>query len=119
MNPMKRRHLLETAEENQKRTESKKEKEKNAINNYGWNVFSEVGVWNSCDAQDSLYRGYEKRLKNLPTTPESAAKAEVSGEDYMDYSQQSRLSQEVVDRIVNDQKKRDEKNQDFSKRRTQ
>lgn len=50
MNPMKSRHLLETAEENQKRTESKKEKEKNAINNYGWNVFSEVGVWNSCDA---------------------------------------------------------------------
>ncbi|KAM7458216.1 hypothetical protein BLSTO_01035 [Blastocystis sp. subtype 1] len=104
----KNSHLLETAEANQRRAESKKEKEKNAVNNYGWNVFSE----------DSLYRGYEKRLKNLPTTPESAAKAEVSGEDYMDYAQQSRLSQDVIDRVVNDQKKRDEKNQDFSKRRT-
>lgn len=38
------RHLLETAEANQRRAESKKEKEKNAVNNYGWNVFSEVGV---------------------------------------------------------------------------
>ena len=36
----------------------------------------------------------------------------------MDYAQQSRLSQEVIDRVVNDQKKRDQKNQDFSKRRT-
>lgn len=38
------RHLLETAEANQRRAESKKEKEKNAVNNYGWNVFSEVGI---------------------------------------------------------------------------
>ena len=38
------RHLLETAEANQRRAESKKEKEKKAVNNYGWNVFSEVGI---------------------------------------------------------------------------
>ena len=40
-------HLLETAEENQKRAESKKEKERNAVNNYGWNIFSEVAVLES------------------------------------------------------------------------
>ena len=43
MNSVMPSHLLETAEENQKRAESKKETEKNAVNNYGWNIFSEVG----------------------------------------------------------------------------
>ena len=49
LSPVRNRHLLETAEQNQKRAESKKEKEKNAVNNYGWNVFSEVGARESSD----------------------------------------------------------------------
>ena len=35
-------HLLATAESAQKKTELKKQKEKNRVNNYGWNIFSEV-----------------------------------------------------------------------------
>lgn len=57
-------------------------------------------------------------MKNLPTTPESAALADNSDEDPLDYAQKSQLSKEVVDRIVDEQKKRDEKHKEFSKRRT-
>lgn len=57
-------------------------------------------------------------MKNLPTTPESAALADNSDEDPLDYAQKSQLSKEVVDRIVDEQKKRDEKHKLFSKRRT-
>ena len=39
-------------------------------------------------------------MKNLPTTPESAALADNSDEDPLDYAQKSQLSKEVVDRIV-------------------
>lgn len=35
-------HLLATAEKAQKKTELKKEKERNRVNNYGWNIFSDV-----------------------------------------------------------------------------
>lgn len=57
-------------------------------------------------------------MKNLPTTPESVALADNSDEDPLDYAQKSQLSKEVVDRIVDEQKKRDEKHKEFSKRRT-
>lgn len=57
-------------------------------------------------------------MKNLPTTPESAALEDNSDEDPLDYAQKSQLSKEVVDRIVDEQKKRDEKHKEFSKRRT-
>ena len=57
-------------------------------------------------------------MKNLPTTPESAALADNSDEDPLDYAQKSQLSKEVVDRIVDEQKKCDEKHKEFSKRRT-
>ena len=57
-------------------------------------------------------------MKNLPTTPESAALADNSDEDPLDYAQKSQLSKEVVDRIVDEQKKRDEKHKEFSMRRT-
>ena len=40
----KRRHLLETSEVAQKRDESKKQKERNRVLNYGWNIFGEVLV---------------------------------------------------------------------------
>ena len=36
------RHLLETSEMAQKRSESKKEKERNRVLNYGWNIFGQV-----------------------------------------------------------------------------
>ena len=35
-------HLLATAKKAQKKTELKKEKERNRVNNYGWNIFSDV-----------------------------------------------------------------------------
>ena len=47
-----------------------------------------------------------------------AALADNSDEDPLDYAQKSQLSKEVVDRIVDEQKKRDEKHKEFSKRRT-
>lgn len=46
----------------------KKEKRKAA---FGWGVFN----------QDSLYKGYKKRLVNLPTTGETAAAVASTGED--------------------------------------
>lgn len=39
---LKFRHLLETSEMAQKRSESKKEKERNRVLNYGWNIFGQV-----------------------------------------------------------------------------
>lgn len=37
-------HLLVTAVKAQKKTELKKEKERNRVNNYGWNIFSDVMI---------------------------------------------------------------------------
>lgn len=100
-------HLLATAESAQRKTEQKKEKEKNRVNNYGWNIFSE----------EAIYRGYEKRLKNLPTNPDIVQESEEMYSDMLDFGMKSRLSNEVINRVVEDQKKQDEKHADFSKRR--
>ena len=69
-------------------------------------------------SQDAIYRGYEKRLKTLQTTPESAAKAEEDYDGLLDYGSNSHLSKETIDRLVEGQKKQDEKHSQFSKRRT-
>lgn len=67
--------------------------------------------------QDAIYRGYEKRLKDLPTTPENAQESEELYSDLLDYGMKSRLSEEAINRVVSDQKKRDEKHAEFSKRK--
>lgn len=69
-------------------------------------------------SQDAIYRGYEKRLKTLQTTPESAAKAEEDYDGLLDYGSNSHLSKETIERLVEGQKKQDEKHSQFSKRRT-
>lgn len=74
--------------------------------------------WYVSSSQDAIYRGYEKRLKTLQTTPESAAKAEEDYDDLLDYGSNSRLSKETIDRLAEEQKKQDEKHSQFSKRRT-
>ena len=65
-----------------------------------------------------MIRGYEKRLKALPTTPESAAAFDESHDPTDVLGVTSRLSKEAVNRVVSEQKKRDERHQKFSKRRT-
>ena len=113
------RHLLETSEMAQKRSESKKEKERNRVLNYGWNIFGQVLLLERTHSlKDAIYRGYEKRLKTLQTTPESAAKAEEDYDGLLDYGSNSHLSKETIDRLVEGQKKQDEKHSQFSKRRT-
>ena len=39
-----RRYMIETAEKAEQEYERKKQKEENRIRNYGWNIFSEVGL---------------------------------------------------------------------------
>ena len=57
-------------------------------------------------------------MRNLPTTPESAAKAEEEYDSLLDYGTNSRLSEEAINRVVADQQKQNEKHSKFSKRRT-
>lgn len=71
------------------------------------------------DAQDAIYRGYEKRLKNLPTTPESVATYVENRDPTDEMGVNVRLTEEAINRVVEDQKAQDEKNKGFSKRRTQ
>lgn len=110
-------HLLATAEKAQKKTELKKEKERNRVNNYGWNIFSDVIAVSVSDLQEAIYRGYEKRLKNLPTNPDIVKESEEMYSDLLDYGMKSRLSDDVINRVVDDQKKQDDKHAQFSKRR--
>ena len=110
-------HLITTAETAQKKTEQKKQKEKNRINNYGWNIFSDVLYSLYSLPQEARYRGYEKRLKNLPTNADNAKESEELYSDMLDFGMKSRLTEEQINRVVADQKKQDESNANFSKRR--
>lgn len=65
-----------------------------------------------------MYRSYEKRLKNLPTTPESAAAFDENRDPTDEMGVNVRLSKEAIQRVVEDQKMTEEKNKSFSKRRT-
>lgn len=47
-------HLLTSAESAEKKTELKKQKEKNRVNNYGWNIFSEVDSFGAHHAGRNL-----------------------------------------------------------------
>ena len=67
--------------------------------------------------QEAIYRGYEKRLKNLPTNPSTVQESEELYSDLLDYGMKSRLSEDVINRVVSDQKKQDEKHAEFSKRK--
>lgn len=112
------RHMMESAETAEKKYESKKQKEENRIKNYGWSIFGEVGSMSDFHLQESLIRGYEKRLKALPTTPESVAAYDEAHDSADVLGVTSRLSKEAINRVVSEQKKREERHQKFSKRRT-
>ncbi|KAK8795796.1 hypothetical protein JH06_3438 [Blastocystis sp. subtype 4] len=104
----KNSYMVESADKAEKLYEKRKQKEENRIRSYGWNVFGE----------DAIYRGYEKRLKNLPTTPESVAASDENRDPTDEMGVNVRLSEEAINRVVEDQKMIDEKNKSFSKRRT-
>lgn len=61
-------YLLADVAEIKGKKASKKEKRKAA---FGWDVFN----------QDSLYKGYKKRLVSLPTSGETAPAVAATGED--------------------------------------
>ncbi len=111
--------MVESADKAEKLYEKRKQKEENRIRSYGWNVFGEVQKQQVHNKQDAIYRGYEKRLKNLPTTPESVAASDENRDPTDEMGVNVRLSEEAINRVVEDQKMIDEKNKSFSKRRTQ
>lgn len=54
----------------------------------------------------------------MPTTPESAKVIDENRDPTDKMGVNVRLTKEAIDRVVADQKKQDEKNANFSKRRT-
>ncbi|KAG7400035.1 pre-mRNA-splicing factor syf2 [Phytophthora boehmeriae] len=105
-------HLNETAEvaESKAKKAGKKEKRKAA---FGWDVFN----------QDSLYKGYKKRLMHLPTAGENekAGPVVVSGEsalgDELAYGKGGNLDEENVERMAQELEERIKARKKFSRRR--
>ncbi|RLN57655.1 hypothetical protein BBJ29_000386 [Phytophthora kernoviae] len=103
-------HLNETAEvaESKSKKANKKDKRKAA---FGWDVFN----------QDSLYKGYKKRLVHLPTAGESEKTGTVSGEDALgdelSYGKGDNLDEENVERMAQELEERIKARKRFSRRR--
>uniref|UniRef100_A0AAV1V427 Pre-mRNA-splicing factor SYF2 n=1 Tax=Peronospora matthiolae TaxID=2874970 RepID=A0AAV1V427_9STRA len=104
-------HLNETAEvaEIKRKKASKKEKRKAA---FGWDVFN----------QDSLYKGYKKRLVHLPTSEESAASVAVTtGDDALGdeltYGKDDKVDEAHLERMAQELEARIKARKQFSRRR--
>ncbi|KAF1334814.1 Pre-mrna-splicing factor syf2, partial [Globisporangium splendens] len=113
-------HLLETAEVAEIKTKknAKKEKRKAA---FGWDVFN----------QDSLFKGYKKRLASLPTSGDGestdgasnatavvAVAANIDNlEDQLSYGKDDKVSQENLDRMAKELEERIQARKKFSRRR--
>ncbi|KAE9045402.1 hypothetical protein PR003_g2350 [Phytophthora rubi] len=103
-------HLNETAEvaEIKAKKAGKKEKRKAA---FGWDVFN----------QDSLYKGYKKRLVNLPTAGKDAATMAPTGEatlgDELAYGKDDKVEEENVERMAQELEERIKARKKFSRRR--
>ncbi|POM73370.1 Pre-mRNA-splicing factor syf2 [Phytophthora palmivora] len=103
-------HLNETAEvaEMKAKKANKKEKRKAA---FGWDVFN----------QDSLYKGYKKRLVNLPTSGETAAAVTATREDALDdelaYGKDNEVEEANVERMAQELEERIKARKKFSRRR--
>ncbi|CAH0494059.1 unnamed protein product [Peronospora farinosa] len=103
-------HLYETAEvaEIKSKKAGKKEKRKAA---FGWDVFN----------QDSLYKGYKKRLVSLPTSKETAASVASTGEDALGdelaYGKDDKVEEENVERMAQELEERIKSRKKFSRRR--
>ncbi|OQS08003.1 pre-mRNA-splicing factor syf2 [Thraustotheca clavata] len=81
----------------------KKDKQKAA---FGWDVFN----------QDSLYKGYKKRLNVLPEAKDKPAIAQEAY-DPLEYGRQDKVSEEGVERMVAELEHRAQARQKFSRRR--
>ncbi|CAI5745086.1 unnamed protein product [Peronospora destructor] len=103
-------HLHETAEvaEIKSKKAGKKEKRKAA---FGWDVFN----------QNSLYKGYKKRLVSLPTSKGSAASVASTGEDALGdelaYGKDDKVKEENVERMAQELEERIKSRKKFSRRR--
>ncbi|CEG35136.1 Cyclin D-interacting protein GCIP [Plasmopara halstedii] len=103
-------HLNETAEAAAMKTKitSKKEKRKAA---FGWDVFNE----------DSLYKGYKKRLVNLPTAEEhlsaTNATAGITLCDEVAYGKDDKVEEANVERMAQELEHRVHARKKFSRRR--
>ncbi|ETP50299.1 hypothetical protein F442_04276 [Phytophthora nicotianae P10297] len=103
-------HLNETAEVAEMKTKkaSKKEKRKAA---FGWDVFN----------QDSLYKGYKKRLVNLPTSAEPATAVATTSEDALGdelaYGRDDKVEEANVERMAQELEERIKARKKFSRRR--
>ncbi|GAB9464181.1 Pre-mrna-splicing factor syf2 [Globisporangium polare] len=109
-------HLKETAEEAEVKTKKNEKKEKRKAA-FGWDVFN----------QDSLFKGYKKRLANLPThADESAdgstaivvAAADMNNlEDELSYGKNDNVSEENLERMAQELEERIKARKKFSRRR--
>ncbi|KAF4033421.1 SYF2 splicing factor [Phytophthora infestans] len=103
-------HLTETAEvaEMKAKKASKKEKRKAA---FGWDVFN----------QDSLYKGYKKRLVNLPTSEGPATAVVTTSEnalgDELAYGKDDKVEEANVERMAMELEERIKARKKFSRRR--
>ncbi|KAH7474529.1 hypothetical protein PRIC1_013344 [Phytophthora ramorum] len=103
-------HLNETAEvaEVKAKKADKKEKRKAA---FGWDVFN----------QDSLYKGYKKRLVSLPTAEENTTPVTATGDDALGdelaYGKDDNVEEAKVDRMAQELEERIKARKKFSRRR--
>ncbi|CAH0518419.1 unnamed protein product [Peronospora belbahrii] len=103
-------HLCETAEvaELKRKKASKKEKRKAA---FGWDVFN----------QDSLYKGYKKRLVSLSTSGHTTSSAAITSEDALGdelaYGKNDKVEEENVERMAQELEERVKARKKFSRRR--
>uniref|UniRef100_K3WGU0 Pre-mRNA-splicing factor SYF2 n=1 Tax=Globisporangium ultimum (strain ATCC 200006 / CBS 805.95 / DAOM BR144) TaxID=431595 RepID=K3WGU0_GLOUD len=111
-------HLLETAEVAELKTKKNEKKEKRKAA-FGWDVFN----------QDSLFKGYKKRLASLPTSGDGESTDGASNatavvvanidnlEDQLSYGKDDKVSQENLDRMAKELEERIQARKKFSRRR--